>query len=215
VRVVCFDLGGVLVRIHDGWRSACADTGIAYDALLDSEDFRAHVREALLAQQLGTCTAHETAAVMSAASGNHYSVEQFVTLHASWLQGLYADVEPLVESLRALDGVVTACLSNTDPAHWARLTDWRADAPYRPLGALHHAFASCELGLAKPDAAIFEAVTRVLDVDPAQVLFFDDTPHNVDAARAHGWAAEPIDPTRETVPQLRAHLLAHGVCPPD
>lgn len=211
VRVVCFDLGGVLVRIHDGWRAACRDTGIVYDAVLGSDAFRARVRPILDAQQRGTCTLADASAALASATGGRYTPGEIAILHGSWLQGLYDGVESLITSLHSIDGVVTACLSNTDPSHWERLSDWRPGAPYRALGALGHKFASCVLGLAKPDRAIYDAVTRALGIRPEQVLFFDDTPHNVDAARAHGWHADRIDPTRETVPQLRDRLAAHGV----
>lgn len=210
-RVVCFDLGGVLVRIHDGWRTACDDTGIAYDSILHSDAFRARFRPVLDAQQRGSCSLADASTALAAATDGRYTAEQIATLHASWLQGLYDGVDALIESLDAVDDVVTACLSNTDSSHWERLADWRPGAPYQALGALDHKFASCVLRLAKPERAIYEAVTRALDVRPEQVLFFDDLPHNVEAARAHGWQAERIDPTRETVPQLRAWLAEHGV----
>jgi FMN phosphatase YigB (HAD superfamily) len=211
VRVVCFDLGGVLVRIHGGWRAACRDTGIGYDPVLDSDAFRARVRPILDAQQRGACTLADASAALASATGGRYTSEQIATLHGSWLQGLYDGVESLLTSLHAVDGLVTACLSNTDPSHWERLSNWSPGAPYRTLGALRHQFASCVLGLAKPDRAIYEAVTCALDARPEQVLFFDDTLHNVEAARAHGWRADRIDPTRETVPQLRDRLAAHGI----
>lgn len=48
---------------------------------------------------------------------------------------------------------------------------------------------SGELGIAKPDDAIYAAVTAALDVDASEVVFFDDRQVNVDAARRAGWDA--------------------------
>ena len=76
---------------------------------------------------------------------------------------------------------------------------------------LRHRFAAHLLGLAKPDRTIYETVTAELGVAPDQILFFDDRADNVASARACGWRAEHIDPARETVPQVRLLLDAHGV----
>ena len=51
-------------------------------------------------------------------------------------------------------------------------------------------FYSCELGLAKPDPAYFSTIIDRLDLDPATVLFVDDTEVNVVGARQTGIHAE-------------------------
>ena len=48
---------------------------------------------------------------------------------------------------------------------------------------------SHEVGLAKPDPAAYELVTRRLGVESPEVLFLDDVEANVVAARALGWHA--------------------------
>ena len=48
---------------------------------------------------------------------------------------------------------------------------------------------SHEVGLAKPDPAAYELVTRRLGVEAGEVLFLDDVEANVVAARALGWHA--------------------------
>jgi putative hydrolase of the HAD superfamily len=48
---------------------------------------------------------------------------------------------------------------------------------------------SSRVQLVKPDRAIFELARERLGLDPAQTLFIDDSPPNVDAARAAGWQA--------------------------
>lgn len=51
-------------------------------------------------------------------------------------------------------------------------------------------FSSCQIGCRKPDAAFYATVTAALALPPQNILFFDDTQANVDAARASGWQAE-------------------------
>ncbi|MDQ1288009.1 MAG: putative hydrolase of the superfamily [Actinomycetota bacterium] len=48
---------------------------------------------------------------------------------------------------------------------------------------------SCRLHLVKPDPEIFAVAVRLLDLDPARLLFLDDREDNVEAARAAGWPA--------------------------
>ncbi|MGG5259781.1 HAD family hydrolase [Phycicoccus avicenniae] len=55
-------------------------------------------------------------------------------------------------------------------------------------------FYSCELGVAKPEPAYYERVVGVLGVAPEEVGFVDDSPANVDAARALGIRAVLHDP---------------------
>lgn len=80
-------------------------------------------------------------------------------------------------------GVRLAVLSNAPHAmaRAARTSDWAqwVDAW----------FFSAELGLAKPDDAIYAAVTRTLGVPAGRVVFFDDRQVNVDAALRAGWDA--------------------------
>ncbi|MEZ4657419.1 MAG: HAD-IA family hydrolase [Caldilineaceae bacterium] len=51
-------------------------------------------------------------------------------------------------------------------------------------------FASCEVGHMKHDAAYFAQVTQKLGLQPAHILFWDDSLGNVDTARRFGWQAE-------------------------
>lgn len=63
-------------------------------------------------------------------------------------------------------------------------------------------FYSARLGYAKPDPAYFHAVLAALRADPARVLFIDDRPENVTAARECGLYAEvygPGDRLRDTL----------------
>jgi HAD superfamily hydrolase (TIGR01509 family) len=48
---------------------------------------------------------------------------------------------------------------------------------------------SHEVGLAKPDPAIYELTSARLRVQPHEIVFLDDVPENVSAAHAAGWRA--------------------------
>ncbi len=93
-------------------------------------------------------------------------------------------------------------LSNM-PASYAPVLEARCPWIARFEGGIF----SGRVNLAKPDAAIYALAERVLNLIAAETLFLDDSPRNVEAARARGWAAEII-----TGPQSARDALAkHGV----
>jgi putative hydrolase of the HAD superfamily len=111
-----------------------------------------------------------------------------------------AEALALVDELRGA-GVVTAVLSNGSDELAEELAHLGID------GHLDLVLNSAQLGVAKPDAAAYEAACRRLGVGPEEVLFVDDTPANVEGARRAG-----IRALRYTgVDELRAELRASGV----
>ncbi|MCY4727398.1 HAD-IA family hydrolase [Nocardioides sp. STR2] len=66
---------------------------------------------------------------------------------------------------------------------------------------------SHEVGLAKPDPAAYELVTRRLGVAAGEVLFLDDVEANVEAARALGWHAVLHRDTATSITEME-HLIA-------
>jgi putative hydrolase of the HAD superfamily len=90
----------------------------------------------------------------------------------------------LITALQA-GGVTTALLSNapSSMAQVVRRSDWSAGFDARVF--------SCELGLNKPDAKIYQAVEEALGRPGADLVFFDDRPPNIEAARQRGWQAYP------------------------
>ena len=66
---------------------------------------------------------------------------------------------------------------------------------------------SGEIGLIKPDIAIYERHARDFGLDPAHTLFIDDSIPNVEGARLAGWNGVHFsDPEK-----LKSDLAAHGV----
>lgn len=76
-------------------------------------------------------------------------------------------------------------LTNSNPVHQAA---WTAAYP-EVLAAFDQVFVSSELGLRKPERAVFEAVARAIGVAAQAILFFDDTMANVLGARSAGLRA--------------------------
>jgi len=70
---------------------------------------------------------------------------------------------------------------------------------------------SHEVGLAKPDPAAYEIVTRRLGIEAGEVLFLDDVEANVVAARALGWHAVLHRDTSSSIAEMERVIEAADV----
>jgi len=205
IRLLCFDLGGVLVRLSKNWQDVCSRAQIPFPNPADQHHWQAHVsllRQLELGQidqptyesRLPTCLPM-------------YEVTQVLRAFDAWLLGLYPGVPSLLSDLKQKK-IPTAILSNTNPRHWQ--TVMNGDPHYAPLKLLDHPFASHLLRMAKPDPQIYAAVAGATRTDPQSILFFDDNTTNITAAQAAGWHAHLIDPNvDDTTSQIRQILLQH------
>lgn len=123
-------------------------------------------------------------------------IEADVTL---WTRLLDRPMLAWIESLQNA-GFRTAILSNMVAEVLRRM---RRDFPW--LGGFTQLTWSCELGIAKPDPAIYLHTCEKLDVRPEEALFIDDKPVNIRAAEQVGLHALHF----RSVDQLRADLAAH------
>jgi putative hydrolase of the HAD superfamily len=216
VKIVCFDVGGVLVRIHRSWPEVCRAVGLE-----PRGDWTGEAQ--LLAYQTlmdlfgtGQISEQEWSERLSIAFAGTYTPAELVRIHHGWTRGEYPGIGALVDELHA-GGVETACLSNTTHSHWVRLLHEEDGRPlpgapaFPAVRRLRQHFASQLLGLAKPDPAIYHAFEAATGHAGAEILFFDDLLPNVTTARTLGWKAELIDPALETAPQLRRHLVRHRI----
>ncbi len=191
--VVLWDADGVLQGAMPGWRERLIEVG--------GEEFL----EALFAEE-SRCMTGKVPFVHVVAR----MIERFqLDVSASDVMTLWARIELDEEALALVDRVRSAgarCFLATNQ-HDYRRDVMRVQELYE--GHLDGEFYSCELGAAKPDAAYFEAVLEAVGVPAADVLFIDDSPRNVDGARACGIRAELHDP-RAGAAGLRRILESAG-----
>lgn len=103
-------------------------------------------------------------------------------LRAGWLD-MFAPQEPMMDLARGLTGGYRVfLLSNVGDLHWAHLSE---TYDMHRLG--HGALPSFVAGVIKPDPAIYAQAEQRLRVVPAETVFIDDRPENIDAAVARGW----------------------------
>ena len=111
---------------------------------------------------------------------------------AAWQSFLHIGVpaERLEMLLKIKQHYSVNLLSNTNFVHWRMAQD--IFFCYKGRGVndfFDHIFLSCELGVEKPDPAIFQAVTEGLKLPASHILFFDDSEVNCQAARNCGMQA--------------------------
>jgi HAD superfamily hydrolase (TIGR01509 family) len=205
VKLVCVDLGGVVVRIRRSLAEALHAVGVPgyeLDGLGDAQ-MRAY-RETVALHQRGE---HDHGAWLDAAHkalAGRVDRDTIARAHDAVLVGEYPGVTHCLGAIRAA-GAATACLSNTNDRHWTALVELPA------MGEIEHRHASHLLGLEKPGAEIYRAFERATGFAGADILFLDDIEENCAAARARGWNAVRIDHERDTAAQILAAARAHGV----
>jgi FMN phosphatase YigB (HAD superfamily) len=207
IQLVVFDLGRVLVRICNGWHHACEVAGVRPAREPDAAT-AAELHDLVCQVEVGQIEPAEFCRRAAPAMG--LRPQDVTAVWDGYTRGTYSGATELLDELKST-GVPTACLSNTNATHWALLGD-RASHSYFPFDRLTHTFASHLLRLRKPDDAIYAHVERATGVPGAGIVFFDDVPENVEAARRRGWHAHRIDPAPDDpLPQIRKQLMIHRV----
>jgi len=205
IRLVCFDLGGVIVRICRSWTEGCQMAGL--DVRGDVDPLRLPNdgwRQAEAAYQTGRIDGRTYAQRCSALVGGLYSPAEIQRIYDAWILGEYDGVEQMVIRIHEA-GVPTAVLSNTSHDHWLHMRQYPA---FRQLRNKH---GSHQLRVRKPDEAAYRALEKSTGCRGGEILFFDDTDENVAAARRLGWIAEHVDPLRSTSALMTEALIRHGV----
>ena len=176
---VIFDLGGVLVSVD--FMRACtrleaaggAPAAVIHDAIVNGEDKKSFDTGRLSPQQF--------AARFCAAIGLHLPYAEFVEIWCD-IFAEQREVTGLLDQIAANSDLVL--LSNTDPLHIEYVR-----SHYGFLQKFRRMVLSYELGHAKPARQIFERALGLV-APRTQMIYFDDVPEFVSAARACGLPAE-------------------------
>jgi putative hydrolase of the HAD superfamily len=182
IRAVFFDFGGVLLQHADGIDHK------AIEARLGLEErtlFRCLYRDSrYMDYQVGGCTNEEWIESIRVAATTHVGPERVDELMNAWQNAerlLNPLMVSLVERLRA-GGYRTGIISNTIPGMEERIS--REFPHLIPLFDVR--IGSGDIGLAKPDPAVFQHALRELDVPAEASVFTDDVRSYAEAARTVG-----------------------------
>lgn len=207
-----FDWGGVILGHCRSWEEACQRINMPVRASVQTPELQARRRELNQLYTLGKVTCEQFFERLADFCQGAYTQSEVRAIHHAWLTTEYEGVGALIDQLHWAGRVETGLLSNTCAAHWARhLPRHGKPADFPTISRLRHKHASHLMGLAKPGLEIYRAFEKYAGVKGKHILFFDDLPENVAAARAAGWHAERIDHTRATAPQIESILHVYGV----
>ena len=197
--VFFFDLAGVLLK----W-----DPSDVYAELFHGE---AHRHSFFFTEVLDTPTLHKIATsrdsrqVMQDLIAKHPSFTQPIEAFWSRWDEMVSDAFPetvaLTRELRE-NAWQTNLLGN-----WSRDEFDRAVRRYDFLTEFEHAIISGDHGVMKPDPRFFEIALERLKLSPAQCIFIDDTPANVEAAEQIGFTAIQFTDAKA----LRIELVQLGI----
>lgn len=112
-----------------------------------------------------------------------------------------------VESVAIMETLVSDGRDVTMLTNFAADTFKEARKLYPFLDLPRGVTVSGEIGLIKPDVAIYERHARDFGLEPQHTLFIDDAEKNVEGARAAGWNAVHF----RDAEKLKSDLAAHGI----
>lgn len=192
-KAIIFDLGNVLLPID---LSLTYEAFSAFSSLSSSE-----IASAILEHQLWV--------PYEAGKQNDAEFRDFLREHldltisdvdfdnafSALLLDFHKGVYEWIASLKSQFHLVL--LSNTSAIHAERFTKVALGPEGQNLFSLfHQVYYSFEMGLVKPDIAIYQQVLDEQGFSPEEVLFFDDNVANINSANSMGIQSYLIDPSR-------------------
>ena len=192
-KAIIFDLGNVLLPID---LSLTYKAFSAYSSLSSSE-----IASAILVNQLwvpyesGQQTDLEFRDFLRLQLDLTISDADFDNAFSALLLDFHAGVYEWIASLKSQYHLIL--LSNTSSIHADRFTKVSLGPEGQNLFSLfNYVYYSFEMGLVKPDLAIYQQVLTEQGFSAEEVLFFDDNVANINSAKSMGIQSYLIDPSR-------------------
>lgn len=195
-KALIFDLGNVLLPI---------DLSLTYEAFsvystLSALDIESSIvdRQLWVPYESGQQSDFEFRDFLRANLCLTISDVDFDQAFSALLLDFHVGVYDWIKSLRSQFYLVL--LSNTSSIHAERFTK----VPLGPEGQnlfslFHHVYYSFEMGLVKPNTAIYQRVLNEQGFSAEEVLFFDDNVANINSAKSLGIQSFLVDPSRSLI----------------
>jgi putative hydrolase of the HAD superfamily len=196
LKAVIFDLGRVLID-YDHSQTLAAVATISQCDVAAIRTLYAEIALAAGTGELDAAAIHDFFVTRAGAPAGRELFQQAFCVSMRRIEAALAYTVALQQRPDLTVGVI----SNTNAAH----VEW-LDDHVPELDELDLVMLSNEVGLEKPDPAIFELALELLEVAPHQALFVDDVPENVQAAQALGLAGIVHSDWAETRAAIEAWL---------
>ncbi len=198
---VVFDLGKVLLHF---------DYGIAAEKFqkrcrLSTGDIRAVIDQSPLLHgfETGRLSTAEFFSELCRNTGFTGDVAEFTDIFCNVFTPIDAMIE-LHAELRRL-GVPTFIFSNTN---FLQADHIRRNYPF--FANFDGYVLSCEHGVMKPDARLYEVVEQMTGRRGSELLYIDDRPENVATGTERGWHSVLHSDPSETIPLVERHFSNVG-----
>lgn len=185
VKALLFDMGGVVLEV---------DFNKVFDQLARLSELPESEIRARFTMDGPYCQ-HEKGLISGEEYFKHLRTQYRITatdaqMEAGWNAIFGQEITPALDAID-LHRSRFRCygFTNTNVVHQSY---WDKHFP-RIRQSFDHLFVSSEIGLRKPDPEAFAHILEYVDVEPGNVLFFDDSPENIEGARQVGLQCVLVD----------------------
>lgn len=196
IEVLLFDLGGVLIDIDFD----CASQRFASLSRLSQPDFEQAfcVDECYEQYERGEISSARYFSYLKSKLQLEADDAQILSAWNAFLAGVIS--ESLAAISRVRGRFPCYVLSNSNTCHQEKC---QSDYP-EVLQAFDRIFVSSELGMRKPEPAIFHTVADAIGAKPESILFFDDRLENVQSAGQVGFQTVHVHAPNDLCNALRS-----------
>ncbi len=184
IKIVMFDVGGVLVDYDQTWHNK----ELAEISGMSREYVDKVIDKYMTGIEIGKVRINEFESAVAHELGIRKSQLRWADFFAAHSR-LNEDVYELLKEIH--EEMSTAIFSNIDKARYKIVRQ------ILPFTYIDHAFTSCYLGLRKPDPKAYMAIAKRLNLKPNEIVFIDNDMQNVLGARTAGLNAIRFKSRRE------------------
>ena len=192
IKKIAFDFGGVIIRQNQQQ----AVERFKQIGLLDAEErLGAYTQQGIFGElEEGKITAEDFRWQLSLLIGHAVTIEDYSYAWRGYCDGLPQRNLEALQRLRR-EGYGLSILSNTNPfmMGWALSQDFDGNG-HSLADYVDALYLSYQMKVMKPSAEIFRRVLEAEGVRPEELLFVDDSSHNISAAQELGIATfQPVN----------------------
>lgn len=196
IKTVLFDLGNVLVRIDPG--SFWKELGFISEGKIIP--FREEYTSRLIRYEAGYLSTDDFLSGLCSLFTDNFSINH---LEKAFSGIIREQVEQMIDIVQAVSSKCeTALVSNTNEIHYnICMTSCKA------LKLLQKHYLSYQMLAVKPDFRFYKAIINDQNAIPSDLLFIDDSPENVEAAKEAGMKGVLF----KNIDQLKIALESEGI----
>jgi epoxide hydrolase-like predicted phosphatase len=178
IKTIIFDVGGVLT--NKDWNKINRSMLKKYNFSVKISDYPGLMEKYYMGLHIGKISFNEVMKVLSKKKKINLILKDYVLLHKKYTKinyRLYALLKKLKKNYKLY------CLTDINDLHY-KLN--KKEGIYSPFVKT---YASCKIGLKKPDLRCFRLILKNHNLNPREVLFIDDRIENLISAKKLGMKA--------------------------